>query len=210
MRGTHKSARIVDSLGILILMGVLSGCSAILAATKPDPKDTDVLAVGTPRADVLKEFGEPAQTGMADGNRVDTFKYKEGERKSQKFGRAALHGGLDLITFGFWEVVGTPLEIMTIQPDMTVEVTYDKQDRVATVGPAGIHWVKAGSTKEDLQRDNYDCRQASRASTPLVAVGPAQPLPMPWYQRAEKQAERLYRDCMRARGYLLNRRLAGH
>jgi hypothetical protein len=69
-------------------------------ASKPEPKDMDVLVVGTPRADVLKEFGQPVQTGLGDGNRVDTFKYKEGERSKKKLGRAALDGSMDLITFG--------------------------------------------------------------------------------------------------------------
>ncbi len=210
MKYTHQSPRIVDGLGILVLMGVLSGCSVMLAATKPEPKDMDVLVIGTPRGDVLKEFGQPAQTGLGDGNRVDTFTYKEGERSNKKLGRAALHGSMDLISFGVWELFATPTEIMAIQPDITVEVTYDERDRVASAGPPGFHWVKAGSTKEDFQRDNYDCRQASRVSAPIALAGVAQASPTPLDQPSEKQAETIYQDCMWARGFKLNRRLPGH
>jgi hypothetical protein len=99
---------------------------------------------------------------------------------------------------------------MNTQPDITVEVTYDERDRVASAGPPGFHWVKAGSTKEDFQRDNYDCRQASSVSASLAEAGVAQASPTMLDQPAEKQAEALYRDCMWARGFELNRRLAGH
>ncbi|HSB71169.1 MAG TPA: hypothetical protein VLT62_17725 [Candidatus Methylomirabilis sp.] len=186
----------------------LSGCSVIMAASTPGLKDMNVLVVGTPRADVLKEFGEPAHSGTRDGKRVDTFKYRQGEQDNQKYGRAALHAGMDLITLGIWEIVGTPAEIISIQPRTTIEVAYDEQDRVELIGPAGIYWAKAGSTKDDLQRDSYDCRQASRPSTPGVVVGPYQPSPLWLTERPEYQAENLYRECMRARGYELYRRQA--
>ncbi len=193
-------------VGLAMASIALSGCSAIMAASTPRPKDMNVLLVGTPRSEVLKEFGEPEQTGVHDRKRVDTFRFKQGEQDNQKLGRAALHAGMDLITFGIWEIVGTPLEIMSIQPETTVDVTYDEWDRVEFVGPAGIHWAKAGATKEDFQRDTYECRQASKPSAPSVVAGPLAPLPLQLVGRAEYQAENLYRDCMRARGYELNRR----
>ena len=205
MRSTHKSMRIVDSLGLLVLLGVLSGCSVLLAVSKPDQKDMDVLLVGTPRAEVLKEFGTPAQTGTREGNRVDTFKYKEGEQKNQKVGRAVMYGGLDLLTFGLWEPFGTATEIMNTQPDITIEVIYDEREHVASVGPAGLHWVKAAPVNSDFHRDNAECRQAARTSAPHVGVGLAQPVP----PSLGPQAETVYRDCMRARGYELTRRLPG-
>jgi hypothetical protein len=182
----------------------LSGCSAIMAASTPAPKDMNVLLIGTPRSDVLKEFGEPAQTGAWEGKRVDTFKFKEGQRGNVKYGRAALHAGMDLITFGIWEVIATPAEIMSIQPDIVIDVTYDERDRVEFIGPAGVYWVKPGLIKEDFQRDNYECRQVS---TPPVPPGFGQPGPplLP-VQRADQQAESHYRDCMQGRGYELHRR----
>jgi hypothetical protein len=182
----------------------LSGCSAIMAASTPAPKDMNVLLVGTPRSDVLKEFGEPAQTGAWNGKRVDTFKFKEGQRGNVKYGRAALHAGLDLITFGIWEIIATPAEIMSMQPEMAIDVTYDEGDRVEFVGPAGVYWVKAGLIKEDFQRDNYECRQVSRPSAPPVVFG--QPGPPLLVERADHQAENIYRDCMQGRGYELHKR----
>ena len=196
-----KGLRLVLAVASL----AFSGCSVIMAASTPGPKDMNVLLVGTPRPDVLKEFGEPEQSGLWDGKRVDTFRFKQGERNNQKYGRAALHAGMDLITLGIWEVVGTPIEIMSTQPETAIDVTYDERDRVEFVGPAGIYWVKAGSTKEDFQRDNYECRQASKPHAPQVVFGQPGPTPL-LIDRAEYQAENLFRDCMRARGYELNRR----
>ena len=196
-----KGLKLVLALASL----ALSGCSVIMAASTPGPKDMNVLLVGTPRSDVLKEFGEPEQTGVHDGKRVDTFRFKQGQRDSQKYGRAALHAGMDLLTLGIWEVVGTPVEIMSLEPETMIDVTYDKRDRVEFVGPAGIYWVKAGSTKEDFQRDNYECRQAAKPLAPPVVFGQPGPPPL-LVDRAEYQTENLFRDCMRARGYELNRR----
>lgn len=184
----------------------LSGCSVIMAASTPGPKDMNVLLAGTPRSDVLKEFGEPEQTGGRNGKRVDIFRYRQGERDNQKYGRAALHAGLDLLTLGIWEIVGTPAEIMSMQPETRIEVTYDERDLVESVGPVGIYWVKAGSTKEDFQRDNYECRQASKPPAPSVMLGQPQVTPLRLVESTEYQAEDLYRDCMRARGYELKRR----
>jgi hypothetical protein len=137
---------------------------------------------------------------------VDIVRYRQGERDNQKYGRAALHAGLDLLTLGIWEIVGTPAEIMSMQPETRIEVTYDERDRVEFVGPVGIYWVKADSTKEDFQRDNYECRQASKPLAPSVVVGQPQMTPLRLVESAEYQVEDLYRDCMRARGYELKRR----
>ena len=196
-----KGLRLVLAMASL----ALSGCSVMMAASTAGPKDMNVLLVGTPRPDVLKEFGDPAQTGVRDGKRVDTFRFKQGEPGNKKYGRAALHAGMDLITLGIWEVVGTPVEIMSIQPETAIDVTYDERDRVEFVGPAGIYWVKAGLTKEDYQRDNYECRQAAKPLAPPVVFGQPGPPPL-LVDRAEYQTENLFRDCMRARGYELNRR----
>lgn len=195
-----KGIRLVLAMASL----ALSGCSVIMAASTPGPKDMNVLLIGTPRSDVLKEFGEPAQTGVWDRKRVDTFKFKEGQRDNQKYGRAALHAGMDLITFGIWEIVGTPLEIVSLQPETAIDVTYDEGDRVEFVGPAGIDWVKVGLTKEAFQRDNYECRQASKLYAPPVFGQPGAPPVL--VDRTEFQAENTYRDCMRARGYELHKR----
>ncbi len=211
MRHTWKLMRVMESLGVLLMIGTLSGCSALMVAVKPEPKNMEVLGVGTPRIEVLKEFGQPVETGLGDGNRVDTFKYQQGEPTNKKLGHAALHGGMDLITFGVWELFATPMELMNLQPDITVEVMYDERDRVATAGPPVLRWVKAGSTREDFQRANAECRQAAPVPAPApTATAGAVPLPaVAGDQPLEKQTEALYQDCMWARGFELNRRLPG-
>ncbi len=100
---------------------------------------------------------------------------------------------------------------MNLQPDLTVEVAYDERDRVATAGPPALRWVKAGSTREDFQRANTDCRQAAPVSA-LIPPAAAGAVPVPAVvvnQPPEKPTDARYQDCMWARGFELNRRLPG-
>jgi hypothetical protein len=44
-------------------------------------------------------------------------------------------GAADEFTLGLWEVVGTPIEGYANGTKVTIEVTYDKEDRVVQVVP---------------------------------------------------------------------------
>ena len=45
---------------------------------------------------------------LDDGGRECVYEYELGNEPST--GRAVLHGGLDVLTLGLWEIVGTPIE----------------------------------------------------------------------------------------------------
>jgi len=51
------SAKVVGILTVVLMAG--NGCSVYMAAKRPDAKDLNVFAVGTPRSMVLSEIGQP-------------------------------------------------------------------------------------------------------------------------------------------------------
>ena len=118
---------------VLLVMAVGNGCSVYMATRQPDKKDLDVLAVGTPRAHLLAELGQPTVTEMRDDKRVDVFSFVQGYSKGAKTGRAVFHGVADALTLGLWEVVGTPTEASFTGEKVAYEVTYGESDMVENV-----------------------------------------------------------------------------
>jgi hypothetical protein len=106
-----------------------------MAANQPDKKDMGVLKAGTPRSAVLAEFGTPVETTTRGGAKVDLFTFTQGYSGLEKGGRAVLHGAADVFTLGLWEVVGTPIEGYANGTKVSVEITYDREDRVVKVVP---------------------------------------------------------------------------
>jgi outer membrane protein assembly factor BamE (lipoprotein component of BamABCDE complex) len=113
----------------------VSGCSVYMAANQPDKKDVEVLKPGSPRAAVMAEFGVPMTSTIRDGAKVDLYSFTQGYSGIEKGGRAIFHGAADVVTLGLWEIVGTPIEGNVNGTKVTVEVTYDREDRVAKVVP---------------------------------------------------------------------------
>lgn len=119
----------------LAVVGLLSqaGCSVFMAAKQPPKKDLSILSVGTPRGLLLTEFGQPVASSTRDEKRVDLFSFTQGYSKPAKAGRALFHGAADVFTLGLWEVIGTPTEAVFDGTKMSLEVTYDEDDRVESV-----------------------------------------------------------------------------
>jgi len=112
---------------------LLWGCSVYMAAKQPDAKNLDLLAVGTPRAMMLAEFGLPTVAETRNGHRYEIFKFVNGYSAGAKAGRAVFHGAADVLTLGVWEVVGTPTEGIFSGDEMAFQVRYDKDDRIDEV-----------------------------------------------------------------------------
>jgi hypothetical protein len=93
------------------------------------------LKTGTARNAVIAELGTPVQTTTRSGVKVDLFTFVQGYSGVEKGGRAVLHGAADVFTLGLWEVVGTPIEGYNNGTKVSIEVTYDKADRVVQVVP---------------------------------------------------------------------------
>jgi len=127
--------RILQLCCLALLAPSLAGCSVYMAANQPDKKDMGVLKAGTPRSMVLAELGTPVETTTRGGAKVDLFTFTQGYSGLEKGGRAVLHGAADVFTLGLWEVVGTPIEGYANGTKVSVEITYDREDRVVKVVP---------------------------------------------------------------------------
>ena len=83
---------------------------------------------------VLSELGTPIATEKdADGNTVDIFKFKQGYSAGNKGVRMLGHGVADVFSLGLWEVIGTPAEAVFSGKEMSIKVTYDKDNKIKDV-----------------------------------------------------------------------------
>jgi outer membrane protein assembly factor BamE (lipoprotein component of BamABCDE complex) len=110
-----------------------AGCAALKATQQPGKKDLNVLSEGMPRTHVIAELGAPIWSDERDGDIVDVFAFKQGYTKTVKAGRALVHGAADVATFGLWEVVGIPAEMLADGTEIRVEVHYEPGQRVRSV-----------------------------------------------------------------------------
>lgn len=130
---------VFQRLLVVILIGGLSlsvgGCSAYMAANQPGKKNFNVLKAGTPRPEVIAELGKPLSTEVVHGRKNDIFKFVQGYDPEVRAGRAVVHGAASVMTLGLWEVIGTPVEGHFKGTELSIQVQYDPQDRVAQVVP---------------------------------------------------------------------------
>lgn len=120
----------------LCLCVFISGCSVGMAMVgKPDP-NIGVLSVGQDRGVVLLNLGQPSQTLTTETGRMDVFHLERGNQQS--IGRAAGHAAMDVLTFGIWEIVGTPIEGFA-GDNFTVSIEYDRADKVTKVSSQPGH-----------------------------------------------------------------------
>ena len=138
-------------LGALVAVVFLAlqsaGCSVYMAANQPGQKDLALLTKGQPRAKLTAEFGQPLHTEVKDGVRKDIFQWQLGYHAGVRAGRAVGHAAANVATLGLWEAVGTPVEGYMNGTQLSAEVTYDREDRVAVVVPLkGEQEIVTGST----------------------------------------------------------------
>ena len=118
----------MKSLKLFIIFSInlipIPGCSVYIAANQADKKNVHVLDKGTPRSQVMAEFGELLYTKNEPGKTCDVFSFVQGYAKGAKAGRAFFHGAADFFTLGLWEVVGTPVEAVPDGSSVQVEVYY--------------------------------------------------------------------------------------
>ena len=94
---------------LLLSAPLLSGCSVGMAVSGQEDPNLAVCKAGSTRLDIERELGAPRDTAfLEDGSLECVYEYEVGNEPST--GRAVLHGGMDILTLGLWEVVGTPIE----------------------------------------------------------------------------------------------------
>ena len=123
------------SMSVVAVMMVLSsGCAATMAARQPAKKEVDLFQTGTYRSELMAEFGQPLGTEVsADGKKHEVYKFDQGYSKGTKVARVFTHSVLDLATLFVWEIIGMPIESICDGHEMAYEITYDENNRVASV-----------------------------------------------------------------------------
>ena len=120
------------SMGLVIT--ILSGCATSTVLGRPKEKNLFVLNPGTSRGTVLSELGAPAYTkDLQNGEKFDTFAFDKGVSGGYKFGRGFFHIAADLFTIFLWEIVAWPGEKIAAGNNTTVEVSYDKDEKIKSV-----------------------------------------------------------------------------
>ena len=115
---------------IIILALLCQGCSVGMALSGKETKNLSAVQIGQSRDIVTLNLGQPAKTNLTETGRVDIFELQRGNDPS--VGRALFHGMMDALTWGGWEIIGTPMEGVQGK-SFELIVHYDKEDRVTTV-----------------------------------------------------------------------------
>lgn len=136
MTFAHASPKSFFTAGVLLaLAACLSACAVGLAATGEETPDVTVCQIGAERHKIEAQLGPPKTSSTdAGGNTTCTYEYKVGDDPSA--GRAFYHAGMDVLTLGLWEVVGTPYEAVQGETyEMTVVYGPDGKAREITSRP---------------------------------------------------------------------------
>jgi hypothetical protein len=114
-------------LALATILSMLTACSVGMALSGEEQPDLTVLKTGATKTEIEAELGPPRTTVAAtDGNSECIYHYEVGNEPSA--GRAAVHAGMDILTLGLWEVMGTPMEAMQ-GDEMELTITYDADDK---------------------------------------------------------------------------------
>ena len=110
---------------VLITALSSSGCSVYMAAKGDEEPNLTNVHRGASRGEIEMALGKPKNmTTDGDGKLTAIYEYTVGNEPST--GRAVGHGVMDVLTFGLWEVVGTPIEAINQGDKIKVTVLYDK------------------------------------------------------------------------------------
>ena len=186
--------RFVFTFIIIFMLG--QGCSVFMAANQPSKKDVSVFNVGTPRARVIAEAGQPIHTKEnADGTITDTFSFIQGYSSGNKAGRALFHGAADVLTLGLWEVVGTPVEAVATGTKVQVEVQYDADEKVRNViALSGGNEIKGGHTTRSAGKQvQQDVKEADSTEEAPILVAISKDAPITRIRLRSKPMENLTR-----------------
>ena len=86
----------------------LSSCSVGMAVSGKKNPNFALIKEGASKAEIESQLGDPIDTKESKTKTVCTYEYELGNEPST--GRAVMHGVLDVLTIGGWEIIGTPVE----------------------------------------------------------------------------------------------------
>lgn len=102
----------------------LASCSVIMAAQKDGVSPKDLSSCKT-RSCIIASGGEPLDS-IKNSKQILVSEHFRALMPKGSAARAAMHGVLDVATFGIWEVAGTPIEaVKKKSTHYVVAVTYE-------------------------------------------------------------------------------------
>jgi hypothetical protein len=108
------------------------GCSVYMAASGSKEPNLANVHRGASRSDIEVALGQPKSINPQQGGQTAAvYEYTVGDEPSK--GRAVGHGVMDVLTFGLWEVVGTPIEALNRGDKVKVNVLYDKDGNALNI-----------------------------------------------------------------------------
>lgn len=120
---------------------LLTGCSAYLEATRPDPVNLQNFYVGMTRIDVLAKLGAPTGAVTDENQKCDIYRlYTTGPDAVSRGAIAAGEVAADVFTLGLAEVATTPTEAATRNAQHTVLFCYTPDNKLG--------WVRDTSSRD--------------------------------------------------------------
>ena len=126
---------------VVFMIFLNTGCSVFMAMSGKREPNLAVLSVGQDRGVVALNLGNPIQTYVKDDMTIDVYEVQFGNEPSG--GRAIGHAVMDVITWGGWELIGTPIEGVQGKTQ-TITIQYDKNNKIVSVNS-----VQAKAQKEE-------------------------------------------------------------
>jgi hypothetical protein len=119
----------MNRISIILLSLLLGSCSVGMALHGKPDTDLSVLKTGEDRAVIRANLGNPESVTT----NTDTFIACRGKEAST--GRAIGHGIMDVLTLGLWEVVGTPVEVISDASGKCrrIVVEYDENNKLINI-----------------------------------------------------------------------------
>ena len=97
-------------LSIYILCLLVTSCSVVMSGSKSGTSIDDISHSETRASVISKDGVEIIHTEKDEDNKITYEDYLVQKPKGSVW-RAVMHGALDVVTLGLWEVVGTPVEL---------------------------------------------------------------------------------------------------
>jgi len=114
---------------ILVLIIMCMGCGLSNVVNRGEYIEQNSVQQDTPRKDLLARFGGPIDSRTNEnGEKVEVFRCKQGEKTAGKAIKGAGILVLDVLTLGLTEAIFTP--VTDGQQYVTFEVKYNNQDKV--------------------------------------------------------------------------------
>jgi hypothetical protein len=171
-RTTSGGVRLLGGAALALAVTMTSACSVWQALEAQPGTDLAKVTPGASRAQVESTLGEPIKTlKTRDGVVYRTYHFRA---PAPGRGDLALaNAGLDLVTFGMWEIVRTKSGSLENRPQGGVlAVTYDGSDRVLDVFPDFNTLPALPADGRRPSSSGEAAVSAGAASTPAVSPAP--------------------------------------